>query len=275
MNEKSIKVNGVNMRWLEKGTGPTVVFIHGIPTTPDLWRHVIPEITNKRRIAWEMVGYGASVEEGRNRNISVGNQAAWLASWLEALKLDKVTLVGHDLGGGVAQIIAALMPEKVQGLVLVNSISYDSWPIPRVKAVRALGTVAERLPNTAIRIIMQAFMQEGHVNKQNAEESLEKYWKHYEHLNAAEAFMRQMRFLDVKDTLAISGKLPDIKIPTRIVWGAADNFQPVKYGNRLAHDLRAPIDRIEGGKHFVPVDFPKHVARAVEEVLKEQVFARQ
>ncbi|MEX0773871.1 MAG: alpha/beta hydrolase [Balneolales bacterium] len=274
MNEKSVKVNGVNMRWLEKGNGEPVVFIHGLPTSPDLWRYVVPELTNKKRIAWEMIGYGSSIEEGRHRDISVGHQAAYLASWLDAMDYQKVTLVGHDLGGGVAQIIATLRPNIVQGLVLVNSICYDSWPIPRVKALRALGPVAERFPNTAVRLAMKTFLQEGHVDNERAEESMNYFWRHYEHINAAEAIIRQLRYLDVKDTMAISHMLPDIKVPSRVVWGASDHFQTIDYGNRLARDLNAPIDRIEGGKHFVPIDYPKHVAKAVEEVLKEQVFAK-
>ncbi|MEX0780451.1 MAG: alpha/beta hydrolase [Balneolales bacterium] len=274
MIEKNVKVNGVSMRWMEVGNGEPVVFIHGIPTSPDLWRKVVPELTNKRRIAWEMIGYGSSIEEGRHRDLSVGHQAAYLASWLDAMNLQNVTLVGHDLGGGVAQIIAALRPNIVKGLVLVNSICYDSWPIPRVKALRALGPVAERLPNNAVRLVMQTFLQEGHASKKNAEESMNYYWRHYEQVNAAEAFLRQIKSLDVKDTLAIAHMLPDLDVPTRVVWGAADKFQTIDYGERLAKDLKAPIFRIDGGKHFVPVDYPKHVAKAVEEVLKEQVFSK-
>ncbi|MEX0687008.1 MAG: alpha/beta fold hydrolase [Balneolales bacterium] len=160
MNEKSIKVNGVNIRWLEMGSGFPVVFIHGLPTSPELWRNVIPSLTNKKRIAWEMVGYGASIEEGRSRDISVGSQAAYLASWLDAMNMDKVVLVGHDLGGGVAQIIATLRPQVVKGLILINSICYDSWPIPRVKAFRALGPIATQFPNAAVKIALQGFLYE-------------------------------------------------------------------------------------------------------------------
>ena len=272
MKEKSIKVNGVNMRWLEKGKGPVIILIHGIPTTPELWRNVMPALTNKRRIAWEMIGYGASVEEGRSRDISIGAQAGYLASWLEAMNMKKVVLAGHDLGGGVAQIIAALRPEIVQGLVLINSISYDSWPIPRVKALRALGPLSARLPNAALRIAMQALLYEGHATKERAEDSLNHYWKHYEHLNAAEALRRQIQHLDVKDTLAVTDKLREVNIPARIVWGESDHFQTIDYAERLAKDLNAPLDRIEGGKHFVPVDYPRHVVYAIEEVMKDPAF---
>jgi pimeloyl-ACP methyl ester carboxylesterase len=95
-------------------------------------------------MAWEMVGYGASVEEGRDRDISVAKQADYLTSWMREVGLESTFLVGHDLGGGVAQILAVRRSELVRGLVLINAISYDSWPIPSVKAMGATGSVVER-----------------------------------------------------------------------------------------------------------------------------------
>ncbi|MEX0687004.1 MAG: alpha/beta hydrolase [Balneolales bacterium] len=117
-------------------------------------------------------------------------------------------------------------------------------------------------------------LYEGHVTKERAEESLNHYWKHYEHINAAEAMKRQMQYLDVKDTMAIAHKLPQIKVPARVVWGASDHFQKMSYVERLAKDLNAPIDRIEDGKHYVPVDYPKHVIHAIEEVMEDQRFMK-
>jgi pimeloyl-ACP methyl ester carboxylesterase len=55
-------VGGDPMRWLESGAGPTVVLIHGIPTSPDLWRQVLPPLDSVRSLAWEMVGDGRSSE---------------------------------------------------------------------------------------------------------------------------------------------------------------------------------------------------------------------
>ncbi len=55
------------MRWEEQGEGTPVVFVHGIPTSPRLWRHVVPRVEGARRLAWDMVGYGASIAEGRHR----------------------------------------------------------------------------------------------------------------------------------------------------------------------------------------------------------------
>jgi pimeloyl-ACP methyl ester carboxylesterase len=76
MESRFIEVDGIPMQWEEQGEGRPVVFIHGIPTSPRLWRHVIPQVRGARSMAWEMVGYGASIEAGRERDISVAKQAA-------------------------------------------------------------------------------------------------------------------------------------------------------------------------------------------------------
>jgi pimeloyl-ACP methyl ester carboxylesterase len=81
--------------------------------------------------------------------------------------------------------------------------------------------------------------------------------------------MRQVRSLDVQDTLTIADRIPALNVPARLVWGAAARFQKIGYGYRLAYELGASMERIEGGKHFVPEDHPEPVARAVNELLEQ------
>jgi pimeloyl-ACP methyl ester carboxylesterase len=82
MDPKSTTVEGISvrridipMRWVERGEGLPLVLIHGMPTSPLLWREVMPRIAGARCLAWEMVGYGASIPEGRERDISLSAQA--------------------------------------------------------------------------------------------------------------------------------------------------------------------------------------------------------
>ena len=79
--------------------------------------------------------------------------------------------------------------------------------------------------------------------------------------------IRQVRSLDVNDTLAIAEQIPNLEVPARLVWGAADQFQKIGYGYRLAYELGASIERIEDGKHFVPEDHAEQVTAAVNELL--------
>lgn len=129
MEPRYAEVNGIQMRWEEQGEGTPVVYVHGIPTSPRLWRHVIPRVRNARSLAWEMVGYGASIQEGAGRDISVARQAEYLAGWMQEVGLDEgAVVVGHDLGGGVAQILAARQPGLAKGLVpdrLTKSATHD------------------------------------------------------------------------------------------------------------------------------------------------------
>ena len=269
MESKFVEAVGVRMRWEEAGEGPPVVFVHGIPTSPRLWRHVVPRVEG-RALAWEMVGYGASIREGWDRDISVARQAEYLAGWMREVGLeDGAVVVGHDLGGGVAQILAVRQPELVQGVVLMNSICYDSWPIPSVNAMGAMGSAVERLPNSVFRQVYSAFLHRGHDNRERARESIDEHWPYYERAGGAAAMIRQARYLSVNDTLAIADQIPSLKVPTRLVWGAADQFQKIGYGYRLAYELGAPLDRIEEGKHFVPEDHPEEVAAAVNELLEQ------
>lgn len=126
LRDHTAVVDGIPMRWTDYGDGDPVVFVHGIPTSPLLWRHVLPRVAGVRCLAWEMVGYGNSIPSGRNREISVASQAEYLAACLSELGLDRAVVVGPDLGGGVAQILAVEHPDRVAGLVLINSIGYDS-----------------------------------------------------------------------------------------------------------------------------------------------------
>ena len=176
-------------------------------------------------------------------------------------------ICGHDLGGGVAQILAVRYPELVQGLVLTNSICYDSWPIVGVRALRAAGPLAEKMPPEMFRRVYRAFLGLGHDDRERFDESAAEHLPFYERADGAAALVRQARSLDSADTMAVADSLPNLEAPARIVWGAADRFQPIGYGYRLAYDLGATLERVEGGRHFVPEDHPEPVVRAVNALL--------
>ena len=274
MESRFVEAKGVRMRWEESGEGPPVVFVHGIPTSPRLWRHVMPRVEG-RALAWEMVGYGSSIREGWDRDISVARQAEYLADWMRGVGLEGgAVIVGHDLGGGVAQILAVRQPDLVRGLALTNAICYDSWPIPSVKVMRAAGPLVERLPDAVVHFNLYAgFFLRGHDDRARAKESLAEHWPYYAAAGGAAALVRQARSLDVNDTLAVANQIPNLEVPARLVWGAADEFQEIGYGYRLAYELGASIERIEGAKHFVPEDHPEEVAAAVNGLLKQTASA--
>jgi pimeloyl-ACP methyl ester carboxylesterase len=267
MRSHRITAGGVPVRWEEAGAGFPVVFVHGIPTAPAMWRDVVPLVRGARCLAFEMVGYGHSIPQGLGRDISVAQQAAYLDAWLDALAIDRAVLVGHDLGGGVAQIAAVRHPSRCAGLVLVNAIGYDSWPIPAVRLLRRVGALGA-LPDRAARLFLAAFLRRGHDNAAGARAALELYWPAYAAHGGAAALLRQMRSLRTEDTLTVAADLPTLGVPARVVWGTDDPFQKIDHGARMARDLRADLERVEGGRHWIPEDHPGTVAAAVTAVVE-------
>lgn len=269
MEARRATVAGVPMRWLEEGAGAPVVFVHGLPTSPALWRRVLPRVRGARRLAWEMVGYGASLAEGAGRELSLARQAEWLLAWLEHLGVGRALLVGHDVGGGVAQIAAVRRPERVAGLVLASSAAYGGWPAPELKGLRALGPLLRRVPPRPFARAVGACLRRGHDDAAQAAESASVHAACYGEPEGPAGFARQIAALDARDTLAVSEELARLGKPARLVWGAADRLQPLRQGERLARELGAPFERIPGARHFTPEDHPDALARAVRSVLAE------
>jgi pimeloyl-ACP methyl ester carboxylesterase len=262
-------VAGIAIRWEESGSGTPLVLIHGIPTSPRLWRHVVPRIRGARCLAWEMVGYGSSIGEGRGRDISMGRQADYLVQWLDHLGIQRAVLAGHDLGGGVAHIAAVRHPQRCSGLFLTNSIGYDSWPIPSVATMQKMHALVRRMPKPAFRAVLRMFMLRGHDSLKSAREAFKTHWPSYNRGGGAAAFAMQIRALDSADTKQASLALRALSIPARIAWGASDRFQKIKYGERFAEDLRAPLRRLEGARHFTPEDRPVEISEELNQLVAE------
>jgi len=269
ISEHTADVDGTPVRWLEQGTGLPVVLVHGIPTSPALWRHVLPQLTGMRVLAFEMTGYGQSIPAGRGRDISVGAQADRLNAWLAQLGIERAVLVGHDLGGGVVHIAAVREPGRCAGLLITNGIGYDSWPIPSVKVMRAAAPLLATLPAIALKPALGMLLARGHDTLAQAREGLGIHQRPYAQHGGGAAMSRQVAALDVRDTLAVQDALPSLGVPARIVWGVADPFQKIEYGERFARDLGTTVQRIEGGRHFTPEDHPDVVAAAVRDLVAE------
>jgi pimeloyl-ACP methyl ester carboxylesterase len=251
------------MSWLEQGEGLPVILLHGIPTSPELWRYVMPQLSGVRVLAWEMVGYGMSIEAGRARDLSVTSQAEYLAAWMRHLGIRNAIFAAHDLGGGVAQIAAVRHPQLCSGLFFTNAICYDSWPIPSVVAMRMSAPLMRRLPEPLFKLLLMNLFARGHDDPARARSAYQVHADHYLSADGAADLIRQMEFLDVNDTLAVADALSSLYVPARVVWGAADQFQKIRYGRRLAQDLGAPLRRIPGGKHFTPEDHPELLAEEI------------
>src|ERR1700682_1719232 len=110
------------------GSGPVALYVHGVVLNKHLWRHQLAGLSELRRcIAVDLLAHG-DTEIAPDQDVSVTANAQMLKEVLDALQIEQVDLVGNDSGGGIAQIVAALNPERVRTLTLTNCDTHDNWP---------------------------------------------------------------------------------------------------------------------------------------------------
>ena len=136
MDKQTLKVNGLDMTYVEDGEGDPIVFLHGNPTSSYLWRNVIPHVSGLGRcVAPDLVGMGDSgklPDSGPERYRFVEHRE-YLDGLLEALGItDRVTLVVHDWGSGLGFDWANRHRDAVKGIVymeaIVTPVTWEDWP---------------------------------------------------------------------------------------------------------------------------------------------------
>ena len=124
----SVQTASGRISYTEQGTGPVALFVHGVLLNGYLWRHQLEDLADIRRcIAVDLLAHG-DTEIAPDQDVSVTANAKMLKEFLDALSIDQVDLVGNDSGGGIAQIFAALNPERVRSLTLTDCDTHDNWP---------------------------------------------------------------------------------------------------------------------------------------------------
>src|SRR5215210_4823079 len=118
--EHELTLHGHRVRYLHAGSGPAVVLIHGITSTADTWAPAMRGLSRDHTvIAPDLLGHGASAKP--RGDYSLGAFASGVRDLLAGLGHDRVTVVGHSLGGGVAMQFAYQFPERTERLALVSS----------------------------------------------------------------------------------------------------------------------------------------------------------
>src|SRR4249920_2705880 len=124
----SVETPSGRISYASAGSGPAALFVHGVVLNKHLWRHQLTALSDIRRcIAVDLLAHG-DTEIAPDQDVSVTANARMLREVLDNSKIDQVDLVGNDSGGGIAQIFAALNPERVRTLTLTNCDTHDNWP---------------------------------------------------------------------------------------------------------------------------------------------------
>ena len=257
-------LDGVRIAYRDRGTGEPVVFLHGTPSHSFIWRDVAPEIerAGHRVVLFDLLGYGRS-ERPLTRDTSVRGQVQVLQDLLRHLGIEQFSLVAHDIGGAVAQLLATADPQRVRRLALVDAVSYDSWPSETWQVI-----IRDHLDDYAAMpardfeamLTGQLRMTAANPDRMSGE-VLDAYLApHRSALGRASFFEHQVRNYDSTPTQQVVPALARLTMPVRLLWGAQDAWQPLHYAKRLAADIPdAELVVVEDGGHFLMEDQPARV----------------
>jgi pimeloyl-ACP methyl ester carboxylesterase len=267
----SVQTASGRISYTAQGTGPAALFVHGVLLNGHLWRHQLADLSAVRRcIAVDLLAHG-DTEIAPDQDVSVTANAKMLKEFLDALNIDQVDLVGNDSGGGIAQIFAALYPERVRSLTLTDCDTHDNWPPEAFKPFLAIAA------GGGLRGALEAMLSDKRVYR--SPQALGPAYEHPELLSddSIETYLRPLvrteqrtrdfqRFLaafDNKYTVAIEARLKTLKAPTLIVWGTDDVYFDVKWSHWLADTIPGTRNRVEfkGARIFFPEEHWEHFNR--------------
>ena len=118
--EKWLTFKNTKISYTDSGKGPVVVLLHGFLENNHMWNQVIPIISkNKRVLALDLLGHGQSGCLGYIHTMEIMAEAVFAV--LKSLRIRKITLIGHSMGGYVSLALAEKNPEMIRGLCLLNS----------------------------------------------------------------------------------------------------------------------------------------------------------
>jgi pimeloyl-ACP methyl ester carboxylesterase len=263
--EKSfVRVSYGNIAYLETGAAgkPPVLFVHGIPTSSYLWRHVLRFLQNDFHCyAPDLMGLGDTDVDPDSTAFHMDAQAEMLVEFMKELGHEQFALVCHDQGGAAAQIIAARMPEKLTCFVITDCVCYDNWPVPAIRRVQQmyrLPLISGLMSRTGImewaqnRPRLSDFRRGLYDPSKLSSETVHEYLRPARGSKAErERFRKFFLAGDPRYTeLAVEG-LKQFDRPTLVVWAAEDRYLSPSWGRRL-------FDDIPGAERFELVPFCGH-----------------
>ncbi|WP_370973266.1 alpha/beta fold hydrolase [Amycolatopsis sp. cg9] len=259
------------------GRGPAVLFLHGIGDDSSTWLELLAELADDFTvIAPDLLGHGFSAKP--RADYSVAAYACGMRDLLTTLDVDRVTVVGHSLGGGVAMQFAYQFPERCERLVLVGSggVGAGVHPLLRLAAAPGAGLVLPLLGARPALPVLRGFAELLRISE-DLDYVVTRYLRLVEP-GTRSAFLRTLR--SVVDWRGQVVNMLDRcylteGIPTLLVWGTHDRVVPS--GHALRAHRAMPGSRLvlfEGAGHFPHRSDPGRFAETLREFLAETPPAR-
>jgi pimeloyl-ACP methyl ester carboxylesterase len=257
------------IRYREAGSGPTIVFVHGYLVDGRLWDGVVDALADRYRCIapdWPMGSQTIAMEP--DADLTPPGVASIIESFLEALDLTDVTLIGNDSGGAMCQVLVARRPARIGRLVLTNCDTHENFPPGIFKALPPLaglpgGVTMLALPFRVPAITRAAFRP---FSKTKPPAGLLESWARPGITDKAirRDLGKVTRGMHKRHTLAAAEALRGSEFPLLLTWAPGDRFFPIRYAERLAREVGgAKLIRIPDSATFVPLDQPDRLASAI------------
>ena len=266
--------------YIDRGTGPTALFLHGFPLSGFQWRGAIDRLSKLRRcLAPDSMGLGFT-EVLPGQSVTPDDQVKMLIAFLDALGVDTVDLVANDSGGAVAQLLAIRHPQRVRSLLLTNCDVEPDSPPPALKPVFELAEMgiwpdAWLAPWLKDKAKARAPDGLGGMCFSNPEHPTDAAIEQYlgpilQSVERKDLANRYALGLKPNPLAGIEDGLRKLDIPVRVVWGMSDGIFSKDNPDYLARILPRVegVRRIPGAKLFFPEEYPHIIAEEARRLWK-------
>lgn len=260
------EIDGLRVHYQEKGAGTPLVLLHGFTSSTYSWKDVFEPLSQTFRvIAVDFKGFGFSGKP--DGDYSRRAQATLVAHLLDYLKIDKAWLCGNSMGGEIALNFALQNPQRVVGLILVDSagvnVTGSGSLAPGYLLLPVVGRVVTALALTSDKLVRQGLEKSFYDQTKVTDERVAYY---YRPLRTRGGQLAAVRARTQANEFPIEPELGRISMPTLIIWGAQDALIPLKAGykiNKLIKESKLVI--FDSCGHLPQEEMP---ARVVDEITK-------
>ena len=263
---REIALPAGTVRYREAGEGRPVVFVHGYLVDGRLWDGVVDRLSDRCRCLAPDWPIGAQqVAMNPDADLTPYGIAATIASFLEALDLKDVTIVGNDSGGAMSQVLVTRHPERIGRLVLTNCDTHENFPPGIFKAMPPIAALPGGMALLAAPFRIGALARAAFkpFSKSPIPAELVASWMAPGlHDPGVKRDAKKVTVgMNKRYTLEAAEKLRSSELPILLTWAPGDKFFPISYAQRLASEAgNAKIVEIPDSATFVPLDQPQRLA---------------
>jgi pimeloyl-ACP methyl ester carboxylesterase len=273
MNMPKMKINDIELYYEVHGEGTPLVLISGLGYPMWQWHLMMPYLEKHFQvITFDNRGVGQSDKPAGPYTASM--LAKDTVELLDALNIDKATVMGHSMGGFIAQAMALEYPERVSKLILASTNFGGPRHIPVTPEAMAVLSDVKSDPLTRLRNGIVVSTAPGFAERQP--ELIQKWldWRVANPLDMAD-YQAQMGIgvALLAEAAAFENKLPNVSAPTLILFGAHDKVVPPANADLLAKQIQGSQIRIlPDAGHFFPLEVPEEAAQVVIQFAKQEVM---